>query len=120
VPQASKALNLVLWMLQILAAVMFLYVGILKLFSAPMLVRGFAIIGLGQWFRYFTGAVEVGSAVLLLRPRLAVVGAVLLTCTMTGAVIAHLTRLHSSPAVPLVLLVACVIIVWGRARALLG
>jgi putative oxidoreductase len=120
VPQTSKALNIVLWILQILAALVFLYVGILKLFSAPMLVQGFAIIGLGQWFRYVTGAIEVGSAVLLLTPRLAAVGAAFLTCTMIGAVIAHLTRLHSSPAVPLVLLVVCVIIVSGRARALLG
>ena len=117
-PQASKGLNIVLWMLQILTAVIFLYVGILKLFSAPMLVQGFAIIGLGQWFRYFTGAIEVGGAALLLTPRLAAVGAALLTCTMIGAVIAHLTRLHTSPAVPLVLLVVCVTIVWGRARAL--
>ena len=119
-PQTPKAFNIVLWMLQILAAVMFLYVGLLKLFSAPMLVQGFAIIGLGPWFRYFTGAVEVGSAALLLTPRLAAVGAALLTCTMIGAVIAHLTRLHSSPAVPLVLLVACVIIMCGRGRAIFG
>jgi putative oxidoreductase len=120
VAQISKALNIILWILQILAAAMFLFAGILKLFSAPMLVENFAIIGLGQWFRYATGIIEVGSAALLLTPRLAAVGAVLLTCTMIGAVIVHLTRLHSSPAVPLVLLVVCVIIVWGRARQLLS
>jgi putative oxidoreductase len=99
---------------------MFLFAGTLKLFSTPMLVENFAIIGLGQWFRYATGIIEVSSAALLLTPRLAAVGAALLTCTMIGAVIAHLTRLHSSPAVPVVLLVVCVFVLWGRARQLLA
>lgn len=118
--QTSKAWNAVLWLLQVLAAAMFFYVALLKLFNAPMMVHGFGIIGLGQWFRYLTGIIELTSAALLLTPMLATVGAALLTCTMIGAVIAHLTRLHSSPAVPLALLVVCATIALGRRRALLS
>ena len=49
-----------------------------------MMVETFEKVGVGQWFRYVTGAIEIGSAILLLIPRLAPVGAALLVCTMTG------------------------------------
>lgn len=42
-------------------------------------------IGLGQWFRYFTGAMQVAGGVLLLIPRTLTLGAALLACTMIGA-----------------------------------
>ena len=44
----------------------------------------FETIGVGQWFRYVTGAIEFASAVLLLTPRFAGVGALLLVPTMVG------------------------------------
>jgi putative oxidoreductase len=116
--QTPKTLNIALWILQLLAAAMFLFAGGSKLAGQSMMVQTFAVIGVGQWFRYVTGVIEVGSALLLLTPRFAAVGAFLLCCTMIGATIAHLTVLHESPLIPLVLLVVCAIIVWGRARAL--
>ena len=48
-----------LWVLQIAAAGMFLMVGFLKLSGNPQLVGLFEAIGLGQWFRYLTGSLEV-------------------------------------------------------------
>jgi putative oxidoreductase len=45
-----------------------------------MMVETFDKIGIGQWFRYVTGGIEVASAVLLLSPRLTPVGAALLVC----------------------------------------
>src|SRR5882672_12915369 len=74
----AKIVNVVLWVLQIAAAGMFLMVGFLKLSGDPQLVGLFEAIGLGQWFRYLTGSLEVLGAVLLLVPRLSGLGASLL------------------------------------------
>jgi putative oxidoreductase len=60
----------VAWVLQILAAAMFLFAGGSKLAGQQAMVDTFGQIGLGQWFRYLTGIIEVGSAVLLLVPSL--------------------------------------------------
>lgn len=110
----GKGKNVGLWVLQIAAAGMFAMAGISKLAGAAQMVAMFDLIGLGQWFRYLTGGIEVVSAVLLLVPGLAAFGAALMVCTMTGAVLTHLTVVHSSPALPFVLLVAVVVILWGR------
>src|SRR5258708_30907048 len=59
----AKIINVLLWVLQIGAAGMFLMVGFLKLSGNPQLVGLFQAIGLGQWFRYLTGTLEVAGAV---------------------------------------------------------
>jgi hypothetical protein len=64
--------------------------------------------------RYVTGAIEVGSAILLLVPPFAVLGALLLACTMVGAVVAHVTVLHSPPTGPVAVMVLCGGILWIR------
>src|SRR6185503_9360206 len=85
-----------LWVLQILTAAAFLLAGGAKLIGLPMMVETFETVGVGQWFRYVTGAIEVASAFLLVIPRLSPIGAALLVCTMIGAVLAHLLVLHGS------------------------
>jgi uncharacterized membrane protein YphA (DoxX/SURF4 family) len=104
----------VLWTLQILSAAMFLFAGGLKLASAPLMVQEFGVIGLGQWFRYLTGTIEVVSAVLLLTPSLAAYGAAALVVTMIGAIFAHLFVIGGSPAIPIVLLASTATIAWAR------
>jgi DoxX-like family len=78
------------------------------------MVETFEKVGVGQWFRYVTGAIEIGSAVLLLIPRLTAVGAALLFCTMAGAVLSHRLLLGGSPVPALVLGVFAALILWGR------
>ncbi|MGI9366222.1 MAG: DoxX family protein, partial [Rhizobiaceae bacterium] len=68
----------------------FLAAGLAKLAGAEMMVQTFEAVGIGQWFRYVTGLIEVGSAILLWIPGRQFVGSVLLVCTMIGAVLAHL------------------------------
>jgi uncharacterized membrane protein YphA (DoxX/SURF4 family) len=104
----------VAWAFQILAAAQFFLTGLDKLSDAPVMVQLFTAVGFGQWFRYFTGAVEVIGAVLLLMPRAAALGAALLAMTMIGALIAHFTVLPFPPVKPIVLLVMMVIVVWVR------
>lgn len=90
--------------LRVLLAFTFLSAGIAKLVGLPQMVEGFALIGFGQWFRIFTGMIELVGAVLLITHRLVGVGALLLACTMIGATVAHLTRAPGSPLPALVLL----------------
>jgi uncharacterized membrane protein YphA (DoxX/SURF4 family) len=102
------------WVLQGFAAFAFLAVGGMKLAGVPALVELFARLGLGQWFRYLTGALEVIGAVALLFPKMAFYGAVLLAAVMTGAVVAHLAVLGGSPIPALVLLVIVGAVAWLR------
>jgi putative oxidoreductase len=115
-PTKRRALRVVLWTMQIVAAALFLFSGTLKLSGAPMMVQMFGAIGLGQWFRYFTGGLEVISAVLLLVPSLARFGALALAVTMVGAIVTHLFIIGGNPAVPIALLAATTTIAWVRSR----
>ncbi len=105
--------DVALWVLQVGAAAMFFMAGGMKLAGAPEMVAMFEMLG-GQWFRYVTGVIEVGGAVLLLVPRLAGVGALLLAGTMVGAIVTHVAVIGGSFAVPLVLLVVTATIAWAR------
>jgi putative oxidoreductase len=110
-PRAATAL---LWFGQIAAAAMFLFSGSLKLAGAPDMVQVFAAIGVGQWFRYLTGTIEIVSALLLLVPSLAFFGASALAITMVGAIIAHVAILGGNPTPALVLLIVTSAIAWVR------
>ena len=81
----------------------FLAAGGAKFLGAEMMVGTFDAIGVGQWFRYLTGAFEIAGALLLWVPGRAAYGAALLVVTMVGAVIAHLVILGPSAVPALVL-----------------
>jgi uncharacterized membrane protein YphA (DoxX/SURF4 family) len=106
-----------LWTAQIAAAALFLFTGGSKLAGDPTMVQTFDAIGAGQWFRYLTGAIEAGSAVLLLVPSLAVYGAAALAVTMIGAIVTHLFIIGGSPAPAIVLLAITATIAWVRRTA---
>jgi putative oxidoreductase len=118
--QVSKGWNIALWVLQVLVALAMLAAGGSKLAGVEPMVQQFETIGLGQWFRYLTGGIEVAGAVLLLVPRLSGVGALLLACVMAGAVAAHLVKLGGSPVPALVFLAMLVVIAWGRRGQILA
>src|SRR5437879_4929766 len=97
-----------------LAALAFIAAGGAKLAGAAAMVELFDKVGLGQWFRYFTGVLEVAAGIGLLISRYAFYAAVLLAIVMAGAIIAHVTVLGSSPAAPVVLFVLTGIIAYLR------
>jgi uncharacterized membrane protein YphA (DoxX/SURF4 family) len=106
--------NVGLWVLQIGAAGMFLMVGFLKLSGDPQMVGLFDAIGLGKWFRYVTGSLEVLGAILLLVPRLSGLGALLLVGVMLGAVPTHLFVVGGNPLPAIILLIVTGVVAWGR------
>jgi putative oxidoreductase len=112
--EETKGKNITLWVLQAAAAFMFIQAGYMKLSGNPQMVGLFDAIGIGQWFRYLTGSIEVSSAVLLLIPSLAGVGALLLLPTMIGAVLTHAFIIGGNPAPAIFLLVVSGIIAYGR------
>lgn len=108
--------NIALWVLQVLLAAMFLMAGVSKLMGQEMMVENFETIGLGQWFRYVTGGVEVVAAILLVVPKFSWVGAGLLVCTMIGATMAHLTSLGGSAIPTIVLGALAAVVLFGRLK----
>ncbi len=97
--------------IKIIISAAFVAAGTAKLAGAEMMIGIFEQVGQGQWFRYVTGAIEIGSVILLWIPGRQAIGAALLVCTMIGAVIAHFTILGPSavPATVLGLLAAYIL-----------
>jgi putative oxidoreductase len=110
----SRALSIALWIAQVLCAAMFLFAGGPKLAGHPQMVETFDVIGFGQWFRYFTAALEVLGGIALLVPATAPFAAIVLACVMAGAVLTHLVLIPGSIVPALVLMVLCLFIAWGR------
>jgi len=116
----GKALNIALWTLQVLVALVLLAAGSGKLVGSAAMVALFDAIGIGQWFRYVTGSLEVLGALLLIVPGTTAFGAVLLACVLAGAVVTHLTVLHTAPTAPLVLFALTALIAFGRRSQLVN
>ncbi|SFA68809.1 DoxX-like family protein [Poseidonocella pacifica] len=89
--------------LRALLTLAFVAAGFAKLSGVDMMVATFDAIGVGQWFRYLAGIIEVGGAILLWIPRRQALAAAVLGATMVGAVLAHMFILGPS-AVPAIIL----------------
>jgi len=116
----SQPMNMVLWTIQIGVAGMFFMAGGSKLSGSEQRVQLFQAIGLGPWFRYLTGVMEVGGALLLLIPGLSGLGAALLTGVMAGAVATHWFLIGGNPTLPIVVLGLNACVAWSRRRVLLS
>jgi putative oxidoreductase len=116
--QRGRASLIALWLTQVALAVLFLMAGGSKLAAVPAMVSLFDAIGLGQWFRYVTGVIEVTSGIALLVPSAAIFGALLLIPTMLGAIIVNLFVVPASPVIPLLLLLAAAAVAWARRHQL--
>src|ERR687894_226223 len=109
----GRVLNVALWALQILLALQFAMAGLAKVFGDPAMVEMFATIGIGQWFRYVVGTLELAGAVGVLIPRLSRLAALGLVCLMAGATVTNLIVLGASPLLPIGVLLASAVVAWG-------
>jgi putative oxidoreductase len=113
-PPQRKGANIALWVLQALLALAFVGAASGKLLGKPEMVALFETVGVGQWFRYVTGLMELTGALLIVVPRTKFFGAALLSVVMVGAVLTHLFILHTAPTAPVVLLVLAGVVAWAR------
>jgi 2-methylisocitrate lyase-like PEP mutase family enzyme len=125
--RTPEAFGTVLWIVQVAAAAKLFLAGLGDLLDAPgsLAVFNHAVFsqamfnpigigsGVGPWFRYLIGALQVAGAVALLFPQSAGMGALVLACVMAGAVATQLI-IGGSPVLPLVLLTVMVLVVWVR------
>jgi putative oxidoreductase len=109
-----RTLGIALWVLQVLLALQFAMAGLAKVFGSPAMVEMFAIIGIGQWFRYVVGALELAGAVGVLIPWLSGLAALGLVGLMAGATLTNVLVLDTSPLLPIVLFVVSSMVAWGR------
>ena len=118
---ASKKLFIIGWILTVLPALMLIFSAVMKFVKPPDLIKGFADLGLDVRLALGLGILELACTILYLIPRTAVLGAILLTGYLGGAVLTHL-RVGEQFFGPIILGV----VLWGglflrdpRLRALL-
>src|SRR3954469_12424046 len=99
-----RALRTALWVIQVLLAAFFVFAATAKLSGQKDAVETFTKLGLGQWFRYLTGACELAGGLGLLIPRLSGLAALGLVGVMIGATITNLVVLAPAVAPMTVLL----------------
>lgn len=92
ISQPTARLKMSFWIIRAAVAFVFISSGLEKFSIGPASewIRMFAKIGLGEWFRYFTGALEIAGGLLLLVPFAARAGAALLVLCMAGAIVCHI------------------------------
>jgi uncharacterized membrane protein YphA (DoxX/SURF4 family) len=86
---------------QILLGVIAIAAGYAKLTGSGLMVQQFQAIGLGQGFLMVAGTAEIVAGLCLLLPRGGILGAVLLTSVMVGALgitIGHVASAVAAPA----------------------
>jgi len=121
IPSVSKPALWTGWVLSGLPSLLLLFSGAMKLANPPGLTEGFAHLGLPVSHALGLGLLELGCTVVYLVPRTAVLGAVLLTGYLGGAILTHL-RIGE----PFILQALLGVVLWGgvylrepRLRALL-
>jgi uncharacterized membrane protein YphA (DoxX/SURF4 family) len=108
------------WTIRIGVAAFYFVFGLEKFSPAEThWVKLFQEIGAGEWFRYFTGIVEMAGSVLVLIPRTTLIGLVLLSATMASAALILAIILHraADSVFPAVLFVVLAALACGRYRS---
>jgi len=92
----ARALNIALWTLQVLVALAFVAAALGKLVGSADMVALFDAVGIGQWFRYVTGSLEVLGAALLIVPGKTAFRSRVARMCHGRSVVAHLHRAPDS------------------------
>jgi uncharacterized membrane protein YphA (DoxX/SURF4 family) len=117
-------MNIVLWIIQILLALLFLFGGVTKLLPIPMPPPPPNAWIPPMWFLMFIGLCEVLGALGLVLPvlfhrqqYLTVFAAIGLTIIMIGAVVTSVATMGVAAGVlPLIVGILCVFVAYGRSK----
>ena len=82
-----------LWILQIVPAAILIWAAVPKLTGDPQSIQLFTQLGIEPTGRVVTGVLEMVAAILLLVPFSSSYGAILAAGLMTGAILAHATKI---------------------------
>ena len=114
------AREVLLWIISLFLAWVFLRQGYAKFSDTSGWARAFRIWHYPDWFRMLIGGIEVLGAVLVLVPRVATIGAVMIVCVMLGAMGTHLwfgpARHVTSEILPLTLATVIAFMRYRRLR----
>lgn len=89
-----------IYAVQVLLGVIAIAAGYAKMTGAGLMVQQFQTLGLGTGFLTVAGAAEIVAGLCLLLPRGGILGAVLLTCVMVGALGVTIGHVASAVAQP--------------------
>jgi hypothetical protein len=94
-------------------SIVYLAAGSMKLAGAPAMVALFGAIGMGQWFRFAIGFLEILGGIALLIPVLAGAAALGLAALMIGATMIQIIISRRPPLASIVSLFAVTLIAWA-------
>jgi uncharacterized membrane protein YphA (DoxX/SURF4 family) len=101
-------------LVELLLAGVFFLVGGAKLLGDPGMVALFRDIGIGQWFRYVTGGLEVIGAAFMVIPASSGASALALGGIMVAATLIELFVLHRPPVAAAACLGGHAYVAWAR------
>ena len=113
------AREVVLWIIAVFLAYVFVRQGWSKFFSDSGWARAFRAWHYPNWFRVAVGVIEIAGGVLVLIPRCARIGAIMIALIMIGGMATHIYWGHprqvTNEILPLVLAAITAIGRWRRA-----
>jgi len=116
-------MNIVLWILQALLSLLFLFSGSMKFVMSVAQMNESAPVVLPGWFLHFIGACEILGAVglilpalLRIKPGLTPLAAIGLAIITAGATVISLKGSVAIAVLPLVTCLLCVFVTYGRWR----
>lgn len=124
----TKQLNILMWALRLLSAIILLQTLFFKFSAAPVSVYIFTELGIEPWGRIGTGVLELIASILILIPRTTLYGAILGFGLMAGAIFSHVTKLgivvqNDSGklfALAVIVLVSCAVLILSNRNQLIG
>lgn len=113
----QKALLYLSWFLSVAVTGMLAMSGIMKLMGGDDLAKGFEHVGVPVEYAVLLAVLELSAAVIYLIPWTSVIGAILITGYMGGAILTHL-RIHEPVFIQAALATVAWLGIWLRSEGL--
>jgi hypothetical protein len=89
-PATSKKLYWAGWVISVIPALLLIFSGVMKILKPPQVVDGFAHLGWPESMTMVLAVLELACTAIYLFPRTSILGAILLTGYLGGAIATHL------------------------------